>query len=131
MVRKRRLHMVNKLITSGRVLSFLLVWLASGTLSSQEFPYDLTERQPNTTLLLDRPGYAIREMELERVFTDVVYNVLCQRMRTIVTRRGTVSTHKAQWDGLRDGGQAAASSLYFYRLEHGERTQVGPMMLLR
>ena len=96
MVRKRRLHMANKLITSGTVLSLLLVWLASGTLSSQEFPYDLTEHQPNTTLLLDSPGYALREMELERVFTDVVYNVLCQRVRTLVTRRGTVGTHKAQ-----------------------------------
>ena len=131
MVRKRRLHMVNKLITSGRVLSFLLVWLASGTLSSQEFPYDLTERQPNTTLLLDSPGYAPREMKLERVFTDVVYNVLCQRVRTLVTNWGTVGTHTAQWDGLRDGGQAAASGLYFYRLERGEQTQVRRMTLLR
>ena len=70
-------------------------------------------------------------MELERVFTDVAYNVLSQRVRTLVTRRGTVGTHKAQRDGLRDGGQAAASGLSFYRLERGERTQVRPMTLLR
>jgi len=113
------------------VLSFLLVRLASDTLSSQESPYGLTERQPNTTLLLDSPGYAPREMKLERVFTDVVYNVLCQRVCTLVMRRGIVGTHKTQWDGLRDGGQAAASGLFFYRLERGERTQVRSMTLLK
>ena len=61
----------------------------------------------------------------------VVYNVLGQRVRTLVTRSGTVGTHTDQWDGLRDGGQAAASGLSFCRLERGERTQVRPMMLLR
>ena len=53
------------------------------------------------------------------------------RVRTLVTKSGTVGTHTAQWDGLRDGGQAAASGLYFYRLERGEQTQVRRMTLLR
>ena len=160
MIHRRRLNTVNTLKTSGRALSFLLVWLASGTLSPQESPYGLTERQPNTTLLLDSPRYALGEMKIERVFTDLrfspslylthtgdgsnrlfvversgvvrafsennpaqtsVFIDLRDRVRTLVTRSGTVGTYTAQWDGLRDGGQAAASGLYFYRLERGEQ----------
>lgn len=71
MTHRRRLNTVNTLKTSGRAIPFLLVWLASGTLSYQESPYGLTERQPNTTLLLDSPVYALGEMKLERVFTDL------------------------------------------------------------
>lgn len=74
MIHRRRLNTVNTLKTNGRALSFLLVCLASGTLSSQEAPYGLTERQLNTTLLLDSPGYALGEMELERVFTDLRFS---------------------------------------------------------
>ena len=67
----------------------------------------------------------------EGPFSLVVYNVLDQRLRTLVMNWGTVGTHTAQWDGLRDVGQAAASGLYFYRLERGEQTQVRRMTLLR
>ena len=74
MIHRRRLNTVTTLKTSEQALSFLLVWLASGTLSYQESPYGLTKRQPNTTLLLDSPGYALGEMKLERVFTDLRFS---------------------------------------------------------
>ena len=54
--------------------ALILICIAFGILSAQEAPYGLTERHPNTTLLLDSPGYALGEMELERVFADLRFS---------------------------------------------------------
>ncbi len=53
------------------MLYFLLTLIMSSSLRAQETPYGLTERTPNTSLLLESPGYALAAMDLERVFPDL------------------------------------------------------------
>ena len=74
MAHKHRLRPTKMQKTNVLQRTLILICTASGILSAQEAPYGLTERQPNTTLLLNSPGYALGEMELERVFADLRFS---------------------------------------------------------
>lgn len=49
-------------------MPYTLVILLATALSAQEMPYGLNERQSNSSLLLDSPGYALAPMQLELAF---------------------------------------------------------------
>ncbi len=48
--------------------------LIPSALLAQQAPYGLAERQANTSLLLDSPGYALAAMKLERIFADLRFS---------------------------------------------------------
>ena len=50
-----------------------------------------------------------------------VYNVLGQKIRTLVDGELAAGAHAAIWDGLTDRGEQAAGGIYFYRLQAGGR----------
>lgn len=94
------------------VEQWIAEWSATAIGPAENAPDDFSLQQnyPNPFNARTRIRYTLSE---EGPFSIVVYNVLGQRVRTLVTRSGTVGTHTAQWDSLRDSGQAAASGLYF------------------
>jgi hypothetical protein len=49
--------------------------------------------------------------------TLAVYNVLGQKVRTLVARLFSTGEHSVAWDGRDDRGAEAASGVYFYRLD--------------
>lgn len=59
-----------------------------------------------------------------------IYNMLGQKIRTLVSENKNPGTYIAQWDGRNEVGQAP-SGVYFYRLTAGEFSQVRRMLLLR
>jgi hypothetical protein len=60
-----------------------------------------------------------------------VFNVLGQEVITLVNERQLAGEYNVTWEGRDDGGRAAASGIYFCRLQAGAYAQTVKMVLLR
>jgi len=78
---------------------------------------------PNTRIDFDLPKAC--EVEL------IVYNILGQKVVTLVDRELDPGFHHIDWDGSRDDGGQVASGVYFYRLRAGDFVESKKMMMLK
>lgn len=60
-----------------------------------------------------------------------IYNLVGQRVRTLVDAVHEAGTYTARWDGRTEEGVPAASGLYLYRLRAGASTATQKMLLIR
>jgi hypothetical protein len=60
-----------------------------------------------------------------------IYNILGQRIRTIMSGKKLPGLYQVQWDGRDDTGREVSSGVYIYRLKSGNFTQSRKMLLLR
>jgi hypothetical protein len=60
-----------------------------------------------------------------------VFNLLGQKVRTLVDETLPAGTYRASFDARDAVGRSLASGLYFYRLQAGSESQTRKMMLLR
>jgi len=60
-----------------------------------------------------------------------VFNLLGQKIRTLVNEQQVAGFYTVAWDGRDDFGRPAASGLYVYELKAGEFKQVQKMLLLK
>jgi YVTN family beta-propeller protein len=60
-----------------------------------------------------------------------IYNLLGQRVRTLVDEPKERGNHEVIWDGKDDKGKEVASGIYFYQLKVGEFTECKKMLLLK
>jgi hypothetical protein len=60
-----------------------------------------------------------------------VYNVLGQRVATLVSDFQAPGTYRVTWTGADDNGNTIASGIYFYRLQIGGQVQTRKMVLLK
>jgi hypothetical protein len=60
-----------------------------------------------------------------------VYNVLGQRVKTLVDEYMVAGNHVASWDSQDESGHAVSSGVYFYRLESGQFNETRKMMLVK
>jgi hypothetical protein len=60
-----------------------------------------------------------------------IYNVLGQKIKTLLNEDINAGYHKTTWDGTNDDGIAAASGIYFYKIIAGEFTATKKMILLK
>ncbi len=63
--------------------------------------------------------------------TLTIYNVLGQKVRTLVNGFLEARVHTVRWDGKDDRGVAVPSGFYIYRLEAGDFTGAKRMLLIR
>ncbi|MBM3321506.1 MAG: T9SS type A sorting domain-containing protein [Candidatus Eisenbacteria bacterium] len=56
-----------------------------------------------------------------------IYNVLGQKVRTLLSEEMPSGAHAAEWDGTDDTGAGCASGAYFYRMEAGGEAHTGRM----
>lgn len=61
----------------------------------------------------------------------VIYNVLGQKVRTLVNGRLEAGFYQANWDGKNDIGQQVSSGIYIYRFEAGEFVRTRKMIMLK
>ncbi|MDH3939100.1 MAG: T9SS type A sorting domain-containing protein, partial [candidate division Zixibacteria bacterium] len=78
---------------------------------------------PNTSLTFGLPTSG--------QVTLYVYNVLGQRVKTLVDEYVVAGHHTVSWSGRDDLGRAVSSGVYFYRLESARFGQTRKMMLVK
>ncbi|EQB63512.1 MAG: YD repeat protein [candidate division Zixibacteria bacterium RBG-1] len=61
----------------------------------------------------------------------VIYNLLGQKVRSLINQTQTVGYKIVFWDGKNDKGENVASGVYFYKLLYGDSKQTKKMLLLR
>jgi photosystem II stability/assembly factor-like uncharacterized protein len=87
---------------------------------SQNYPNPFN---PTTTIryTVSRDSYVSLKM----------FDLLGQRVATLVDGRQMAGQHAARWDGSNDFGQKVASGVYFYRMIAGTLTESRRMLLLK
>jgi hypothetical protein len=78
---------------------------------------------PTTTIDYQLPQTA--DVTLE------IYNVLGQKVRTLVNTRMAAGRYQAVWDARNDAGTSVGSGVYIYRFEAGDYKSVQKMVLLK
>lgn len=86
----------------------------------QNFPNPFN---PETVILYELPQTSQVEV--------VVFNLLGERIRTLVNQRQTAGQHHLHWDGRNEFGMPVPSGVYLYRLRAGEFVQTRKMVLMQ
>jgi hypothetical protein len=95
---------------------------------SQPGQFVLAQNYPNPFNPETRIAFQLPVREYTRL---EIYNVLGQRIRTLVQEELAAGLHEKIWDGLNDRGEQAAGGIYFYRLQAGGCHDYRQMLLMR
>jgi hypothetical protein len=87
---------------------------------SQNYPNPFN---PKTTISYALPADAFVKL--------TVYNILGQKVKTLVDEQQTAGYKQVIWDGKSDGGQEVSSGIYFYQIQAGSFTKTAKMSLLK
>ncbi len=60
-----------------------------------------------------------------------VYNIMGQKVRTLVEGRQSAGVHRVTWDGRNENGETVASGVYFYTIRAGTYIETKKMTLLK
>ena len=60
-----------------------------------------------------------------------VYNVLGQKVATVVDREYSAGRHRVVWDGVPSNGQQVGSGVYFARFRAGDHTVTRKMVVVK
>ena len=61
----------------------------------------------------------------------VIYNILGEKVKTLVDREMAAGNHTVHWDGKDEAGNPVASGIYFYRLKAKSFDQTKRMLLMK
>ncbi|MGD9489783.1 MAG: T9SS type A sorting domain-containing protein [Calditrichaceae bacterium] len=90
--------------------------------------YTLNQNYPNPFNPVTTITYTLAKSG--KVKLDI-YNVLGQKVRTLIDGNATAGLHVDQWNGLDNNGKKVASGVYFYKLEAGEFTAIKKMIMIK
>ena len=60
-----------------------------------------------------------------------IYNLLGQKVRTLVDRKMNPGVHRIEWNGTDDQGNKVSSGVYFYKFQAGDYTKTFKMVLMK
>jgi len=60
-----------------------------------------------------------------------VFNMIGQKVKTLVNKKMTNGSHHVVWNGLDESGQRVASGVYYYRLDTKDFSTTRKMVLLK
>jgi flagellar hook assembly protein FlgD len=60
-----------------------------------------------------------------------IYNLLGQKVKTLVNGNTKSGNHSIKWNGKDDAGRNVTSGVYFYRMEAGKYTSTQKMILMK
>ncbi len=90
---------------------------ASEGISLQPVEYSLLQNYPNPFNPSTTIRYSIQKLS---GVTLEIFNILGERVRTLVRSEQIAGVYSVTWDGATDAGSAASSGVYLYRLQAGE-----------
>jgi len=78
------------------------------------------------------PGTNIEYQLPEAAYVSIeVFNILGQKVKTLVSEQKEAGYHQARWDGESDSGRDVPSGVYFYRMNAGSFSQTMKMVMLK
>ncbi len=92
---------------------------------AQNYPNPFNPETAISYQLSPKGQAAASEVEL------AIYNLLGQKVRTLVRARQPAGRYEVKWDGRSDAGVPVASGVYIYRFTAGSYQKVMKMILLR
>ncbi len=104
---------------------------------SQSTPLFLTEAPAAFSLAQNHPNPFNPETQITYALPEgskvtlVIFNILGQRVRTLVDEQQDPGYKTVTWDGKDEKGHEVASGIYFYRLKAGDYGQVKKMVVLK
>ena len=98
-------------------------WLANGDVDEIIVDNYPNPFNPSTTIRFYLPAFARVDLS--------VYNVLGQKVRTLLEEGVPAGLHSAVWDGRNANDHPVAGGLYIYQLETPQTSRTGRMMLLK
>lgn len=90
--------------------------------------YDIAQNYPNPFNPSTTIAYQLPQRSETRL---IIYNVLGEKIRTLLSGSQPAGFHQAIWDGRDDAGRPVASGVYLYRFTAGDFNKVKKLMLLR
>jgi len=96
--------------------------------SSLPYRFELNQNYPNPFNPTTTIDYSIPERS--HVNIDV-YNVLGQKIRTMVDREESAGSYTITWDGTNSDGSAVATGIYLYRFQAGDYVETKKMLLMK
>jgi len=60
-----------------------------------------------------------------------IYNLLGQKIKTLVSESQTAGSYSVTWDGKDDFGKAVSSGIYLYQMSAGKQTAMRKMILIK
>jgi hypothetical protein len=127
------LIIANRPPSSAEAWTFNPTIIASVDDGEVPFSFQLLQNYPNpfnpsTTIRYSLPATSLAVLN--------IYNILGQRIRSLVGGEQAAGEHLEVWDGTNEAGRPVATGVYFYKLEartgdRREYTMVKKMLLLR
>lgn len=87
---------------------------------SQNFPNPFN---PTTTI-----QYTLSE---QTHVSLAVYNLLGQRVRTLINEKKPAGRYRVLWNGLNDSGSMVGTGIYFYRIQAGDYVDIKKMVYMK
>ena len=116
----------------GNLLGNALTWFGAPVNSVEvvDLPskFALNQNYPNPFNPTTSISYSIPRDEFVRLS---VYNMLGQKVRTLVSTRQMGNTYRVTWDGKDDNGYEVPSGVYFYNIQAGNFTSTKKMVLMK
>ncbi|MCC7430093.1 S8 family serine peptidase [bacterium] len=104
--------------------------ILSGVEDENNLPkaYKLSQNYPNPF----NPTTTIEFAILESGKTELeIFNVLGQKIRTLVSEKLLSGSYKVKWNGTDENGKQVSSGIYFYKLKSGNFSETKKMVLLK
>jgi len=93
--------------------------------------FTLSQNTPNPFNPVTKIQYRVGNDQMAVHVNLEIYNILGQKVRTLVSEPKRSGIHETVWDGKDDNGEEAVSGIYFYRLTAGDFSETKKMLLLR
>jgi len=116
------------LIAKGYYLSQDIEFSSSGNIVSTPEDFSVSQNYPNpfnpqTEIKFSLPQNSKVKLE--------IFNVLRQKVKTLIDQDMPAGNHIVVWDGKNDCGEEVASGIYFYWIKAGSFTKSAKMSLLK
>ena len=105
--------------------------------SNEQKPALISEVPKETQLLQNHPNPFNPTTTISFVLRDqvrvklAIYDVAGRQVRELVNETMPSGAHSVEWDGRTSQGVAAASGVYFYRMQAGDFVQTKRMVMLK
>lgn len=90
--------------------------------------YSLSQNYPNPFNPSTTMAYSLPKRSH---VTITIYNVLGQKVATLIDRDETAGSYSVDWNGIDDSGHPVAAGVYLYRLRAGDYIKTEKMLLLK